>query len=150
MSTPSFRIDHVGIVVPDLDAAVEFYTRAFGMTVVSTEAPTDVDTVAIGIDAPRVRLCGAILSTGNARLELHQYLEPVGDTHREVYQQGIGHFAFDVDDIDEAYEHLTKAGVTFNSTPNRIDVGDLAGRQWVYGQDPWGNVIELGQNPKVA
>ena len=148
MSAPAFRIDHVGIVVPDLDAAVDFYTRAFGMTVVSTEDPTDVNSVAIGIDAPRVRLCGAILSAGNARLELHQYLEPQGEAHRKVFEQGIGHFAFDVDDIDIAYAHLVDMGVTFNSTPNLIETGNLAGRRWVYGQDPWGNVIELGQDPE--
>src|SRR6266545_2844029 len=31
------RIDHVGIAVPDLDAAIEFYARAFGMRCVHRE-----------------------------------------------------------------------------------------------------------------
>src|SRR5436190_9878781 len=31
------RIDHVGIAVADLDAAIEFYTRVFGMRCVHTE-----------------------------------------------------------------------------------------------------------------
>src|SRR5688500_562809 len=35
------RIDHVGIAVPDLDAAIEFYGRVFGMTCVHTEVNED-------------------------------------------------------------------------------------------------------------
>ena len=31
------RIDHVGIAVPDLDAAIEFYGRAFGLSVIHEE-----------------------------------------------------------------------------------------------------------------
>src|SRR3954467_1671032 len=31
------RIDHVGVAVPDLDEAIAFYTRVFGMTCVHTE-----------------------------------------------------------------------------------------------------------------
>src|SRR6266699_2597860 len=31
------RIDHVGVAVPDLDAAIEFYGRVFGMSCVHVE-----------------------------------------------------------------------------------------------------------------
>ena len=31
------RIDHVGIAVPDLDAAIRFYSEAFGVEVVHEE-----------------------------------------------------------------------------------------------------------------
>jgi len=31
------RIDHVGVAVPDLDEAIAFYTRTFGLTCVHTE-----------------------------------------------------------------------------------------------------------------
>jgi len=144
---PAFALDHTGLVVPDLDAAVAFYKAAFGMTVVSRESDTDVPSSAIGLPGEHVRLRGAILRAGATHLELHQYLSPVGKGERRVCDTGFGHIAFAVADIDAAYRFLTDQGVTFNTEPQLIATGGLAGRRWVYGQDPWGNVIELGQNP---
>ncbi|MCA4132536.1 VOC family protein [Arthrobacter sp. M4] len=144
---PSMVFDHVGLVVPDLVEAVDFYTAAFGFSVDSWEADTDVNPDAIGLPGEQVRLRGAILNGGNARLELHQYLHPTGTAPRRVSDQGIGHFAFSVADIHESHQYLAGLGVSWNTEPNFIADGDLAGRWWVYGKDPWGNVIELGQNP---
>lgn len=144
---PSFAIEHTGIVVPDLDAAVRFYTIAFGMGVLSREADTEVDSDAIGLPGEAVRLRGAILDGGTSYLELHQYLTPTGVAPRRVSDQGIGHLCFAVADIDEAYDYLRGLGVEFNTTPKLIAEGELAGRWWVYGKDPWGVVIELAQNP---
>lgn len=143
---PDFALDHTGLVVSDLDAAVAFYSATFGMTVVSRESDTDVPSSAIGLPGEHVRLRGAILRAGTTHLELHQYLAPVGTGGRRVCDTGFGHIAFAVSDIDEAYRFLIDRGVTFNSKPQLITSGGLAGRRWVYGQDPWGNVIELGQN----
>lgn len=140
-------LDHVGIVVPDLEQAIEFYVRAFGAEVVSREADTDVDDVAIGLPDEQVRLRGAILRSGASQIELHQYLAPTGVSERRVCDQGIGHIAFCVSDIDAAYARLTNEGVVFNSDPNTITSGALEGRRWVYGRDPWGVVIELCQHP---
>jgi lactoylglutathione lyase/glyoxylase I family protein len=144
---PRFAIEHIGIVVPDLEAAVAFYVDVFGMSVMTREADTDVDSVAIGLPGEAVRLRGAILDAGNAQFEIHEYLTPRGTAPRRVSDEGIGHFCFAVDDIHVAYDYLTSKGVAFNSTPNHIESGALAGRRWVYGKDPWGNVIELAQKP---
>lgn len=144
---PQMAFDHTGMVVPDLHEAVEFYITAFGFTVDSWEADTDVDPDAIGLPGEAVRLRGAILNAGNARLELHQYLQPTGTAPRRVSDQGIGHIAFSVADIQQSHQYLAGLGVTWNTEPNLITDGELAGRWWVYGKDPWGNVIELGQDP---
>ena len=144
---PTFELDHTGLVVPDLDAAVAFYVSAFDMTVVSRESDTDVPSTAIGLPGELVRLRGAILRAGTTHLELHQYLTPVGTGQRRACDTGFGHIAFAVPNIDEACRFLIARGVAFNTEPQVITTGDLAGRRWVYGQDPWGNVIELGQNP---
>lgn len=141
-------LDHAGIVVPDLEAAIEFYSRAFGAEVVSREADTDVDPVAIGLPGETVRLRGALLRSGSTTLELHEYLSPRGDAPRRICDVGIGHIAFAVTDIDAAHARLRREGVTFNSSPRTIDSGALAGRRWVYGRDPWGVVLELCQHPQ--
>ncbi|MEN2742691.1 VOC family protein [Microbacterium sp. X-17] len=145
---PRFELHHVGIVVPDLEKAIHFYENAFGMHVLSREADTDVNPHALGIAADDVRLRGAILEAGGAHLELHEYLTPTGQASRNVYELGIGHIAFAVEDIHTAFAYLQSLGVRFNTQPQLIIEGVLAGRWWVYGTDPWGNVFELGQSPR--
>lgn len=142
-------LDHTGIVVPDLESAIAFYTRAFGAEVVSREADTDVDATAIGLPGENVRLRGAILRTHNTLLELHQYLAPTGTATRRVCDTGLGHIAFAVTDIDQAYTWLRQEGIRFNTEPRTITTGALTGRRWVYGTDPWGVVIELCQHPAI-
>jgi catechol 2,3-dioxygenase-like lactoylglutathione lyase family enzyme len=139
--------DHAGIVVPDLESAIDFYARAFGATVVGREADTDVDPDAIGLPGSTVRLRGALLRIGNTFLELHEFLTPTGRGNRRVSDTGIGHIAIAVSDIDAAHRRLQDEGMTFNTAPNTITEGFYAGRRWAYGQDPWGIVVELCQHP---
>jgi len=141
-------LDHAGIVVPDLNQAVEFYVRAFDVEVVGWEDETDADADALGLPGEHVRLRGALLRAGGCLLEVHQYLTPTGQTSRRVCDTGIGHLAFAVSDIDAAYTRLQDEGVSFNTEPRSIIYGFYAGRRWVYGQDPWGTVIELCQHPE--
>ncbi len=148
MNKPRFTIEHTGIVVPDLEAAVEFYVEVFGLEVVTREADTDVDSDAIGLPGEPVRLRGAILAAGGTQLEIHEYLTPRGTASRRVSDTGIGHFCFEVADIHVAHDYLVSKGMTFNTAPNLIETGVLAGRWWVYGKDPWGVVIELAQKPQ--
>lgn len=141
------RLDHAGIVVADLDAAVAWYCEHFECRLVWSEAATDVDDVAIGLPGERVRLRGAILQTGDAFLELHEYLAPTGRTSRRVCDLGIGHVAFFSDDIVGDYERLRASGMRFYAAPRLIEKGGLAGHWWAYGEDPWGNVVQLCHHP---
>src|SRR2546423_10960579 len=54
------RIDHVGIAVPDLDAAIEFYARVFGMRCVHVEENAEQGVreamLAVGPDGGRLQL----------------------------------------------------------------------------------------------
>ncbi|WP_033289744.1 VOC family protein [Amycolatopsis jejuensis] len=140
-------LDHTGIVVPDLEQAIRFYTTAFGAEVVGREPDTDVDPDAIGLPGEPVRLRGALLRCGAGLLELHEYLTPRGRESRRPCDTGIGHLAFAVTDIDAMYTSLRREGVTFGTTPQTIETGLYAGRRWVYGRDPWGVLIELCQHP---
>jgi len=148
------RIDHVGIVAPrgQLDAVVNFYCRHFACTVAWREAETDVDAIAIGLPGENVRLKGAVLFAGAPDdaapyLEIHQYLVPTGETKRRVCDAGIGHFAWWSDDIEADYTRLGEGGMSWNAAPRLIETGGLTGHWWVYGQDPWGNVVQLCHHP---
>ncbi len=146
--TEMLALDHVGLVVDDLDAAVTWYVANFGLRVAWRETDTDVDPEAIGLPGQRVRLRGALLDTGSAYLELHEYLSPRGYGSRQAFQTGYGHVAFFAVDIHATVARLTEAGMHFNGPPRHITSGGLAGFWWVYGQDPWGNVIEICNHPR--
>ena len=47
------------------------------------------------------------------------------------------------DDIAATFAELRSKGVPFNSEPNTVDDGPLAGWRWVYFTDPDGHTMEL-------
>lgn len=75
------RLDHVGMLVSDLEAAISWYQSQFGCEVARRETDTDVDDVSIGLPGEAVRLRGAVLWAGGCYLELHQYLSPPARDH---------------------------------------------------------------------
>lgn len=140
----SFTLDHVGVVVPDMTAGLAFYVDVLGFELVATQGETDVDPKSIGLPGERVRLKGSFLNAGTAYIELHEYTLSSRRLPRRVDDHGFGHIALATHDIQAAVRYLKSHGVRFNSEP-KLHVGDLAGLWWVYGEDPWGNVLELVQ-----
>jgi catechol 2,3-dioxygenase-like lactoylglutathione lyase family enzyme len=135
-------IDHTALSVPDMDAALQFYSGVLGFEVLMNFAwpsgakPLD-DLVGLPDSASKV----AMLRLGDTRIEVFEYLNPKGraqDPDRPVCDHGIIHLCLAVSDIAGEYERLREAGVRFNSTP--IDLGREV---CVYGRDPFGNVLEL-------
>ncbi len=97
------NIDHVGIAVPDLDAAVAMYESAFGMRCVHVEVNEEQ-----GVRE-------AMLEVGSSGSYL-QLLEPLGpDTPigRFLARNGPGiqQMAYRVDDLDGVSEHLRAQGL---------------------------------------
>jgi catechol 2,3-dioxygenase-like lactoylglutathione lyase family enzyme len=151
VAPPRLRLDHVGFVVRDLDAAVSWYTDALGCTVQWTEAWTDVDPVRMALtDEERVHLRGAILRVGeHVFLELHEFAEPRGgDKNRRTCDLGIGHVSFYTTAIQTEYERLGKLGVHWYGEPVEITAGGLKGHWWCYGRDPFGFLIQLNWWPE--
>jgi methylmalonyl-CoA epimerase len=95
------RIDHVGIAVADLDAAVVLHEREYGMPLVHREVVE-----AQGVEA-------VLLDVGESHVEL---LRPLaGDTPvgRFLAKRGPGlhHVAYGVDDIEAALAQLKAQGI---------------------------------------
>jgi methylmalonyl-CoA/ethylmalonyl-CoA epimerase len=94
-------IDHVGIAVTDLEAAISLYQETFGMPLVYRE------TVEVqGVEA-------ALLDVGDGHIEL---LRPLGDETPvgkfiEKRGPGIHHVAYRVDNIDDALAGLRDQGM---------------------------------------
>ena len=142
-------VHHVGITVSDLDRSVEFYHDFLGLAFVVPPTPWfEGDHLARGLGvAPPVALRVALFEVGGGAtwFEILQYRTPPSTTRQALPQSDIGaaHVAFHVDDIASTYAELTSKGVPFNSEPNTVDDGPLAGWRWAYFKDPDGHTMEL-------
>ena len=95
------RIDHIGVAVTDLDAAIALYQQTFGMELVHRETVTEQ-----GVEA-------VLLDVGENHVEL---LSPLGDdtpVGKFLAKKGPGlhHVAYQVPDIEAALEALRAAGM---------------------------------------
>jgi len=107
------RMDNVGIVVEDIDAAVEFFTE-LGLEL-EGRAPIEggwADGVT-GLRAMRVEIAMMRTPDGHSRLELSRFLAPpVVADHRTAPVNALGYLRvmFTVDDIDDTLVRLGKHG----------------------------------------
>src|SRR5262245_45164511 len=136
-------LHHASISTRDLERSVRFYRDLLGFRQVadhSWEAGDELADQVTGLKGSAARM--VMLRTGNACLELFQYISPTprpGDSNRPVCDHGITHICLDVVDVDAEYERLKAAGMKFHSSPQ--NVGDVV--RTTYGRDPDGNIVEL-------
>jgi methylmalonyl-CoA/ethylmalonyl-CoA epimerase len=106
------RIDHVGVAVSDLDAAVRLYEGTFGMPVAHRET---VDSQ--GVEA-------VLLDVGDGHVELLRPLGPETAVGKFLDKRGAGlhHVAYAVDDIDSTLEQLRTAGVELIDSEARVGI----------------------------
>jgi catechol 2,3-dioxygenase-like lactoylglutathione lyase family enzyme len=109
------RMDNVGIVVEDLDAAIAFFTELGlaleGRTLIEGEWSGRVT----GVPNQRVEIAMMRTPDGHSRLELSRFLAPpVIADHRNAPVNALGYLRvmFAVDDIDDTLARLTKRGAT--------------------------------------
>ena len=95
------RIDHVGVAVADLDAALELYEQTFEMTVAHRETVESQ-----GVEA-------ALLDVGDGHVELLRPLTEDSPVGKFLARKGpkLHHVAYAVDDIDSTLEKLAAAGL---------------------------------------
>ena len=107
------RMDNVGIVVDDLDAAIEFFTE-LGLEL-EGRAPIEGDWAdgVTGLRAMRVQIAMMRTPDRHSRLELSQFHSPaVVADHRRAPVNALGYLRvmFTVDDIDDTLARLRKRG----------------------------------------
>src|SRR5882762_3109100 len=107
------RMDNVGIVVEDIDAAIEFFTE-LGLEL-EGRAPIEGEWAdgVTGLRDMRVEIAMMRTPDGHSRLELSRFLAPrVVADHRGAPVNALGYLRvmFAVDDIDETLERLRKHG----------------------------------------
>ena len=123
-------LDHVLIVVSDLERSVDFYGLIGFLHVETIQRPDD-----------RV----AVMRLGDTRIELMHQREGLETSRppRRVTDIGFRHLGFRVSDVAEAYERL-KDRVRFDSPP--IPIAGRPGRLTVFFHDPDGTELHLVQD----
>ena len=98
------RIDHVGIVVGDLDEHIA-QLEALGLTAARTNENAESFALYFGC--------------GDASVELIDVRDPTARALRlpEGEQARIEHIAFEVDDLEEVRDHLTARGIEVTWPP---------------------------------
>jgi methylmalonyl-CoA/ethylmalonyl-CoA epimerase len=130
------RIDHVGIAVPDLDAAVEFYSRAFGLTKVHEEVNEEQGVREVMLAVGDSGSCIQLLAPLSPESTIAKFLDRSGP--------GIQQVAYAVDDVQAAADALRAAGVrVLYDSPKRGTAGSLV--NFCHPKDCGGVLIELVQ-----
>ena len=127
-------LDHIGIAVDDLDAALAFYAGALGLEVDVTE-----DVPSQGVRAHFVRV-------GSAALELLEATTEESPIRRFVSRRGAGlhHITLRVDDIAAALARLKSRGIRLvDETPREGAEGALVA--FVHPASAHGVLVELKQ-----
>jgi methylmalonyl-CoA/ethylmalonyl-CoA epimerase len=106
------RIDHIGVAVEDLDAAVDLYRERFGMAEQHREVVEEQ-----GVEA-------VLLEIGEGHVELLRPLGPDTAVGKFLARSGPGlhHVAYQTSDIDSALEQAKAAGLTLIDQQPRIGI----------------------------
>lgn len=125
-------IDHVGFAVRDLDEAVAFYGRAFGLPLLHEEVNEEqgVREAMVGIGDSAIQLLAPLRPDS----PIGKFLERNGE--------GIQQVAFRVSDIDVAGDRLRAAGLRLlYDAPKRGTAGSRV--NFVHPKDCGGVLVEL-------
>jgi methylmalonyl-CoA epimerase len=128
------QIDHVGIAVADLDAAVERYRTTLGLEPAHRERIEDqgVEEVLFEVGSSFVQLLGAL----GPDTPVGRFLERRGE--------GIHHVGYRVESVTEALDQLRAQGVRLiDETPRRGSRGTTIA--FVHPADMGGALVELVQ-----
>lgn len=145
--------DHIGITVPDLEAAATFLEKALGATAIYDNIiPTDEPTTGADAEAKLGFAKGSaivhmrMMRIGDgACIELFEMKVP-GERKKDIIPSDIGlqHFAVYTDDIDETKRKFLEAGGKVLEGPNEmLGREDGEGNQFMYAITPWGTFVEL-------
>ncbi|NUQ87148.1 MAG: methylmalonyl-CoA epimerase [Glycomyces artemisiae] len=128
------RIDHVGIAVPDLDAALEWYEGALGGRAVHREVNEAQGVVEVMVAWPE----------GGAQVQLLAPLTPESTIAKFIGTKGPGlqQLAFTVEDVEAAADALRAKGARLLYDEARE--GTAGSRiNFVHPKDAGGVLIEL-------
>ena len=129
---PIKKINHIAIVVPEINEALTFWQDALGLDLSHVE------------DVPAQETKAAFLPTGGSEVEL---VEPTNDTSgmaRYMAKRGPGihHICFEVDGIEEILTQLKEKGVQLINEEPVVGVGGKK-LAFIHPKSTGGVLVEL-------
>jgi methylmalonyl-CoA/ethylmalonyl-CoA epimerase len=126
------RIDHIAIVVPDIEQALGFWQEALGLDLTHLENVPDQESLV------------AFLPSGESEVELVRPTTETSGVARYLSKRGPGmhHICFEVDDIADTLAHLKERGVELIDETPKIGTG---GKKiaFVHPRSTGGVLVEL-------
>ncbi|WP_149359040.1 methylmalonyl-CoA epimerase [Lolliginicoccus suaedae] len=145
LSTPEIgslitAIDHVGVAVADLDQAIDWYSRTFGLVLAHRETNE-------GQGVEEAMLVPAAQGTDISAATAIQLLAPLDDSSTikkflDRHGPGMQQLAYRVTDLDAVTEHLTGLGVRLLYDEPRRGTADSR-INFVHPKDAGGILVEL-------
>jgi methylmalonyl-CoA/ethylmalonyl-CoA epimerase len=128
------QIDHVGVAVDDLDAAIALHEDAYGMALAHREVVEEQ-----GVEA-------VLLDVGRSHVELLRPLQPDTAVGRFLASRGPGlhHVAYRVDDIEAALADLRDRGLRLIDETPRVGIRESR-VAFIHPQSAGGVLTEIVQ-----
>jgi len=126
------HIEHIGIAVKNLNEAISFYEKAFGLKCYSVE------------EVKEQKVKTAFFMVGQTKIELLESTDPEGPIGKFIEKKGEGihHMAFAVKNLEQALQETESNGVTLiDKTPRKGAEGlDIA---FLHPKSTFGVLTEL-------
>lgn len=156
MKSNMHGIDHIGVTVPNIDQATDFFVKGLGAVVLydtftKDQPPRDSEFTRkrLGIINGTAEVAIRMLALPNGPgLELFEFYDPEQKGPVSPADLGWQHIAIYVDDMDKALQQIETAGAKRNADPvalSGLEGGD--GNLFCYCKTPWGSSIELISYP---
>ncbi|MCU0452242.1 MAG: methylmalonyl-CoA epimerase [Bacteroidetes bacterium] len=132
------HIEHIGIAVKDLAAAIKFYEEVLGLKCYGIEEVADQ------------KVKTAFFRVGGTKIELLESTAPDGPIRKFIEKKGEGvhHVAFAVDDLKDALDHAAAKGIQL------IDAAPRQGAEglniaFLHPKSTMGVLTELCEHPRT-
>ena len=131
-------IDHVGVAVPDLDDAIDFYQRAYGMRLLHEETNEEQGVREAMMGVGESGSCIQLLAPLSPESTIAKFLDRSGP--------GIQQLAYRVVDLDAVSATLRERGMRLlYDTPRRGTSGSRV--NFIHPKDARGILVELVEPP---
>jgi catechol 2,3-dioxygenase-like lactoylglutathione lyase family enzyme len=144
-------VDHIGLTVPDINQAIEWYEDILGAVAPLTFGPFEGAFLEGALDVvagTKIDQITTLRIGHSAGIELFQYESP-GQRHDAPRNSDWSghHIAFYVTDIQAAVEYMDSRSVDRLFGPFTLTAGPAAGQSINYFRTPWGSFIEFISYP---
>ncbi len=121
------KIHHIAVICSDYEKSKDFYVRILGLTPINEVYREERDSYKLDLEV-----------NGQYQIELFSFPSPpVRPSYPEA--AGLRHLAFEVDDIEEAVQFLTRLHVKVEI----VRVDPITNKKFTFFTDPDGLPIEL-------